>query len=88
MSKRHKQEKVQNAVCQLTKNNNTTLNSAQWCKNPRRARPTVRISVYVLRHEVHETTSRSDDHSEVKPLMFSPQARLVLIYRPIKGMKG
>ncbi|GFX31758.1 uncharacterized protein TNCV_170911 [Trichonephila clavipes] len=35
-----------------------------------------------LDSEVHEQVSRSSVQSEVKPLVFNPQASLVLIYRP------
>ncbi|GFU49989.1 hypothetical protein TNCV_2362671 [Trichonephila clavipes] len=39
--------------------------------------------------EVHEQMSRSGGQSEAKPPQcFSPQASLVLIYRPTEGMKG
>ncbi|GFV19094.1 hypothetical protein TNCV_3223131 [Trichonephila clavipes] len=37
--------------------------------------------------EVHEQMSRSGSQSEAKPLVFSPQASLVLIYRPTEGVK-
>ncbi|GFX41415.1 hypothetical protein TNCV_3489561 [Trichonephila clavipes] len=44
--------------------------------------------MWPLSTEVHEQMFRLGNQSELKPPVFSPQASLILFYRPIEGMKG
>ncbi|GFX29412.1 hypothetical protein TNCV_3997881 [Trichonephila clavipes] len=46
------------------------------------------LSIRSLGAEAHEQMPRSCGQSEAKPPVFSPQASLILIYRPAEGMKG